>query len=83
MNPKELAIQWRVKRGYTSKGGVVVMKDGVVNGWVNKLCDPNHWIPGCIAIDESGNQWISVGGNEQDGAERWEPVPTLEFELHD
>lgn len=74
MNTHELAQKWREQRGYTGKGGVIVICDGVVNSWVNELRDPNHWVPGCIAVDESGNQWISVGGNRESGAERWEPA---------
>ena len=74
MEPLVLAKNWRAENGYAGRGGVVVIFDGVVNGWVNELRDPDHWSPGCIAVDESGGQWISVGGNEQCGALRWETV---------
>lgn len=74
MSPTDIAAAWRAQQGYTGKGGVIVIFDGVVNSWVNELRDPNHWAPGCIAVDESGNEWIAEGGDRQHGADRWEPV---------
>jgi len=64
---------WRKKQGYEGKGGVVVVFDNVVQGWVKKLRNPDHWQPGCIAVDESGNTWIAVGGDEPNGATLWMP----------
>ena len=74
------------------KGGVVVVFDGDAVGWVNsanwvvELRNPQQWAPGNITIDESGNMWESVGGNEYDGAEEWKPIgqkaagmPTVEL----
>ncbi|WP_224981276.1 hypothetical protein [Geomonas agri] len=69
----QLAKKWREEKGYIDKGGVIVIFDGTVNSWVNELSDPKHWAPGCIAVDEAGNQWITKDGNPQGGAERWEP----------
>lgn len=74
MNPTDIAAAWRTEKGYTGKGGVIVIFNGVVNSWVNELRDPNHWAPGCIAVDESGNHWIAKGGDRQRGADRWETV---------
>jgi hypothetical protein len=42
-----------------------------VQGWVNKLRNPEHWQPGCIAVAEDGKTWTAFGGNEQDGALLW------------
>lgn len=56
------------------KGGVVVVFEYEVSGWVNELRDPQHWEPGCVAVDESGNAWESVGGNPYDGAEEWKQI---------
>jgi hypothetical protein len=75
-----LAQSWRTEKGYAGRGGVIVIFNGVVNSWVNELRDPDHWSPGCIAIDESGNQWMSVGGDMRHGASRWEPVSNTETE---
>ena len=66
--------EWRKEFGYTGKGGVIVICNGVVQGWVNELRDPDHWQPGCIAIDESGRRWEAVGGDNQKGAESWKLV---------
>ena len=44
-----------------------------MQSWINKLRNPEHWIPGCIAIDEAGNSWMTVAGNEQNGALVWLP----------
>lgn len=74
MTTINLAEKWRAEKGYIGKGGVIVIHDGIVNSWVNELRDPEHWAPGCIAIDEEGNQWIATGGDRQSGSERWEPV---------
>ena len=74
MNIFNLAKEWRTAHGYTGKGGVIVIHDGVVNSWVNVLRDPEHWQPGCIACDELGNTWVTVGGDARRGAARWDPV---------
>jgi hypothetical protein len=74
MSASVIAEKWRAEHGYTDRGGVIVIHDGIVSSWVNELRDPEHWEPGCTAIDVAGNQWVSVGGNRQRGAERWQPV---------
>lgn len=73
-NLYEFATEWRTQNGYEGKGGVVVMFDGEVQGWVNELRDPEHWQPGCIAITEDGHISKAVDGNEYHGAKRWEPI---------
>lgn len=55
-------------------GGVVVVYDGEVSGWVNELRNPEHWMPGCIAVDTDGNQFKAIGGNESDGADYWKKL---------
>ncbi len=77
MNPEhinKLANEWRQDWGYVDKGGVIVVFNDEVQGWVNELRDPQSWRPGCIACDSEGNQFIAVGGNNSDGAERWEAL---------
>ncbi|MDM8545178.1 hypothetical protein [Candidatus Venteria ishoeyi] len=68
------ANKWRTDYNRHGHGGVVVVFNGVVNGWVNKLRNPEQWQPGCIAVDEQQDTWIACGGNAQSGAERWEAV---------
>lgn len=70
---KTLAKKWRAKNGCTGKGGVIVVCDGEVQGWVNELRNPESWQPGCVAIDENGCKWIAAGGNAYDGAQSWQP----------
>ncbi|RJP48782.1 MAG: hypothetical protein C4586_08710 [Anaerolineaceae bacterium] len=72
--PLDIANKWRDENGYIGKGGVIVILNGEVNSWVNELRNPEHWVPGCIAVDERGNEWRTVGGTEQAGADRWEPI---------
>lgn len=45
MNTIKLAQRWRQKHGYDGRGGVVVVFDGVVQGWVNEIRNPEHWQP--------------------------------------
>ena len=70
-NIKKAAI-WREGNNYTGKGGVVVIFNNEIQGWMNELRDPQHWQKGCVAVAEDGTQWTTVGGNNQDGAESWE-----------
>ena len=74
MNHKKLADQYRQNERPDLQGGVVVIFDNKVAGWMNELRDPQSWESGCIAINEADQTWVSVGDNAYDGAERWEPV---------
>lgn len=76
MNLFKLAEKWRESNSgngesYVGKGGVVVFFDGQLQGWVNELRNPESWQPGSIAVDESENLFMAVGGNYYDGAESW------------
>lgn len=68
------AICWRKDFGYVGRAGVVIVSEGKAQGWVNELRNPEHWQPGCVAVDESGLTWTAVGGNAQDGAVSWRPI---------
>ena len=70
----KLAAAWRQERGYIGRGGVVVVYRGEVQGWVNELRDPAHWVAGCIAVDEAGCRWQTIAGNEAAGALMWLPL---------
>lgn len=69
---RQMAAAYRAELGKSS--GVVVFWCGAVQGWVDRLRDPDHWRPGCIAVDTDGRCWRAVGGNEIEGAERWEEI---------
>ena len=67
----ETARQWREERGYCDRGGVVVVWNGDVQGWVNVLGNPEHWQPGCVAVDEHGKSWTVTAGNVEGGTLSW------------
>jgi len=67
------ARRWREQWGYVGRRGVVVLLDGEVQSWVNELRNPEHWQPGCIALDEDGKGWTAIAGNTQDGSLMWLP----------
>lgn len=69
---KEQIKEFLAERGY--QGGYTIVCNSEIGGWVNSLDNPGSWMPGCIAIDNDGNQWIALGGNDYDGAERWEEL---------
>ena len=54
MNLIAVARRWREENGYVGRGGVIVLFEGDVQSWVNALRNPEHWLPGCVAIDEDG-----------------------------
>lgn len=76
----QLARQYRQGEGSDYEGGVVIVFQDQVGGWVNELRDPQLWEPGCIAVDLEGNQWVATGGNDYDGAVRWEAIPATNTE---
>lgn len=69
-----LAATWRQENGYANENGVIVISCGQVQGWVDRLRNPDHWQPGCIAVNEVGEVFIATGGNIDAGAECWEPA---------
>jgi hypothetical protein len=78
MDELDTAKHWRERHGYVGRGGVVVLFEGEVQSWVNKLRNPEHWRPGCIAVDEDGRSWITLAGTEQNGALMWLPSDLIE-----
>jgi hypothetical protein len=66
-----IAQRWRKQHGYVGRGGVIVIWHGKVQSWVNELRNPEHWQPGCIAIDEHGKIWTAELGNAKEGAYFW------------
>jgi hypothetical protein len=69
----DVARRWREENGYNARGGVIVLFDGKVQSWVNELRNPEHWQPGCVAVDEEGRTWTAIAGNESDGSLMWLP----------
>ncbi|MGF6575087.1 hypothetical protein ABH945_007216 [Paraburkholderia sp. GAS333] len=61
------ARRYRGQESLVGKGGgVVVFFQGEVQGWVNQLRNPEHWQPGCIAVDEQGRTWTTIAGSERE-----------------
>ena len=76
---KKLARQFREERpNIPERKGFVIFWLMQVTAWTLDLEDPKRWSPGCIAINSEGALWEAKGGNEQDGAERWEPLTKQE-----
>lgn len=67
------------ERGHSRKGGVVVLFNGQVAGWMDKLRDPQGWEPGCVALDDFGNAWEAIGGDSYNGAEDWIQIEQGEY----
>ena len=78
MTLQEQAATWRDINGYTGKGGVIVIYQGEVQGWVNELRNPEHWVSGCTAIDERGRTWTAIAGDDNNGALLWLPSHPIE-----
>lgn len=67
-----IAQEYRAERGL--KGGYVVCHNDQAVGWERELDNASGWAPGCYAFDSQGGEWVAVGGNDYDGAERWERI---------
>jgi hypothetical protein len=68
---------WREQNQYVGRGGVVVLYEGKVQGWVNMLRNPGNWRPGCIAVDEDGQCWTARASNDRDGALIWISIRSI------
>ncbi|MGY6251830.1 hypothetical protein ACXIVK_00100 [Paraburkholderia caledonica] len=67
----EDARHYREQEALVAKDGVVVLFQGEVQGWVNQLRNPEHWQPGCVAVDAQGRTWTTIAGSERNGALTW------------
>lgn len=73
MDVIETARIWRERIEKVGCGGVVVVYEGDAQGWVRILRNPEHWVPGCVAVAEDGRTWTTLGGNSKHGALMWLP----------
>lgn len=53
------------------KGGFVVFYEGEVAGWSHDFPRAEAYVPCCVAVDVVGKEWVALGGNEHEGAQRW------------
>ncbi|TPG88573.1 antirestriction protein ArdR [Pseudomonas caspiana] len=73
--------KWR-SRNPERQAGVVLIWQGEVYGWKNKLRDAVHERPGAYAVDEEGHLFIAEGGDDRNGAKCWVVVdPAKKQEL--
>ncbi|WP_101675624.1 ArdR protein [Alloalcanivorax mobilis] len=73
------AGEWREAEGHN--GGVVIFYGAEVAGWMDKLRDPQHWCPGCLAVTKFGGVWRAHGGDDHSGARQWvEVMPEQELD---
>lgn len=61
--------------------GVVIFYNGEIQGWCNELRNPESWCPGCIAVSLD-QQFIAIGGNGYDGAEKWQLIESGDSARH-
>jgi hypothetical protein len=71
---QQQARVFRQQYDKTHCGGYVIFFKGQPVAWKRWLDHPSGWEPGCIALAESGKQWVAAGGNGYEGAMRWEEV---------
>ena len=55
-------------------GFVIFDPDGEACGWSLELADASIHRPGCVAVSAGGFRWIARGGDDERGADRWEPM---------
>jgi len=78
MNRQQIAREYRRDHMNGRAYGVVILHEGEVAGWMNELRSPDGWVPGAIAIDSDGKEWIATGGDEYNGAQEWESTGQME-----
>lgn len=65
----EVASKYRVDSDRPT--GVVLIWDGSVHGWKDKLRDACHERPGAIAVDSDAHICQAQGGDDYNGAKQW------------
>lgn len=68
----KIANEYRAESG--TAGGAVIIYNNEVAGWQDELRDPQHWVPGCLAIVGEDLVFIAMDGNDDEGAKNWEAV---------
>lgn len=72
---QEIAAYYRKRNANAQhRTGVVLIHAGTAYGWKDALRNPEHEMPGNVAVDADGCVYRACGGNDYDGAERWEAV---------
>lgn len=72
----DIANAYRKKNSHIPNGGYVIVGRSGATGWTGTLDDnANTYMAGVWAIDESGNKFLAIGGNDYEGAELWQMIP--------
>lgn len=72
MNYMTIAANWRAEQPENrAKTGVVLIWQGEVYGWKDKLMDAAHEQPGAVAVDVAGHVFVAEGGDADSGAKCW------------
>jgi hypothetical protein len=69
-----LAQMFRKGRDLHPTEGWVIFYSGKPFGWNATLNPANEYRPGCLAINANGELRMASGGNNENGAERWEEI---------
>lgn len=57
-----------------SANGYVVYTNGAEAGWTRELDRPKSWQPDSLAINQAGDVYKAVGGDDYHGAKEWQPL---------
>ena len=76
---REAFMEKRIKEfremiGAANSGYVILSDNRIPYGYMAELTPASSWLPGCIAVDKDGNKLLAVGGDNCNGAERWEAI---------
>lgn len=77
--PAVEAERWRERHGYTGRGGVVVINDGVADAWVNELRNASTGSPAASRLArtaKAGQQLAATSTMEHSCGSRTNPFPT-------
>lgn len=66
----QIATAFRAQKKCPKEGFVIIYNNQAVS-WMSTLHDPARQSPGCIAINNAGEQWIATGGDDYHGAREW------------
>lgn len=72
MDYRGIAAEWRnAQPEHRAQRGIVLIWEGQVYGWKEKLRDACHERPNAIAVDADGHVYKADGGNDNQGAAMW------------
>jgi hypothetical protein len=72
----DTAKKYRKDNPHFPQNGFVIIGRNGGSGWTGTLeSNANAYMAGTWAIDESGNKYLAIGGNDYDGAESWQMIP--------